>query len=236
MNLHTCLRLVAVVPVMLIPVTGTAHELWLEQVPGGMVLRYGHSHSSHDGEALISYGPDFVRAVDCVRDDGQVLGDVYSSASPLLIQRECAVLHVLTSSGFWTRTTQGLRNQPASQLSGVLRSWESMEGVKRIETWNESLTEPLSDALEICPRSDPFRLRPGDKIRLRVTLEGRPVQGATVAYDGEPRGVTDSDGTVNLRIRHGGPQSISASLERPRADGLADTTVHATALTFDLPE
>lgn len=222
--------------ITLIPAAGMAHELWLEPASGGMVLRYGHSHSSHDGEALIAYGPDFVKAVDCVQGDGRALDIVSSSTAPLLIQDECAVLHVLVSSGFWARTTRGLRNQPAAELDGVLRSWESFEGVKRIESWSEALAQPLSNALEVTPRHDPFRLRPGDKLRLQVTLEGRPVQGATVAYDGEPRGVTDSQGAVNIRIRHGGTQFVSAGLDAPRNDGRADTTIHATALMFVLPE
>ncbi|MEI2419422.1 DUF4198 domain-containing protein, partial [Arthrospira platensis SPKY2] len=128
-----------------------------------------------------------------------------------------------------------LLNQPAAELAGVLRSWESIEGVKWLGRWSEALAAPVSGALELSPLSDPFAVRPGAKLTLLVTLDGAPLPGATVTYDGEPRGVTDSRGQVNIRLRHTGLQVIGAGFEAPRHDGRADITIHATALQFELP-
>ena len=56
-----------------------------------------------------------------------------------------------------------------------------------------------------------------------------------VAYDGEPRGATDGEGRINLRVRHGGLQQVSASIETPLNDGKADTLIRGATLNFMLP-
>lgn len=220
---------------MLVAGPAAAHDLWLERDGEGFLLQYGHRHSGHEGNEIEPYAADMVLAVDCFGIDGQRRSAERSAESPVRITGSCDALHVLTSSGFWSRSTEGLRNQPASELSGVLRSWESIEGVKRLDAWSPALARPLTQALELTPERDPFALRPGDKLRLLITFEGKPRAGVTVAYDGEPRGITDSSGHINIRIRRPGEQAISASFQAPRSDGLADVTVHATALNFNTP-
>jgi hypothetical protein len=55
-----------------------------------------------------------------------------------------------------------------------------------------------------------------------------------VAYDGDVRGATAEDGSIALRLRHAGMQTISASFEAPLADGKADTVIRAATLNFEL--
>ena len=55
-----------------------------------------------------------------------------------------------------------------------------------------------------------------------------------MTYDGKPRGHTGADGTVNVRIKHGGQQLIQASTRTPHAGPEADEVVHTAALTFTL--
>ena len=228
-------RLVALTMLLLWTSPGTAHDLWLERDGDDLVLQYGHLHSAHAGEERLVYAPGMVRDVRCTDARGEPRDAPPGTTWPVRIAGPCAVLHVLVSSGFWSRTVQGLRNQPAAELDGVLRSWESIEGVKRLDSWSEALAAPVSGALELSPLRDPLVLRPGAKLPLLVTLDGAPLPGATVTYDGEPRGVTDSRGQVNIRLRHLGLQVIGAGYEAARDDGRADITIHATALQFELP-
>jgi hypothetical protein len=53
----------------------------------------------------------------------------------------------------------------------------------------------------------------------------------TLAYHGDPRGVTDAQGRVNIRIRHPGLQLVSGSFEEPGEP----VTVHATVLQLEVP-
>jgi hypothetical protein len=63
-----------------------------------------------------------------------------------------------------------------------------------------------------------------------VTLEGRPKAGVSVAYDGDTRGVTGANGLINLKVRHGGPQVIAASIQEPDPSGGPDLLRSATLL------
>lgn len=116
-----------------------------------------------------------------------------------------------------------------------IKSWLSYESVKRIDGWDAKLARPLTQGLEITPLDDPLRLHEGEKVRLVVTFEGRPIEGAAVAYDGKPRGATGADGRINIRIRHAGFQIIQASLTLPSAAPEADEVVHTANLNFELP-
>jgi nickel transport protein len=155
---------------------------------------------------------------------------------PLRVKGPCAALTVTVDSGYWAQTLTGLKHGGKDELSGVLHSWQALETVKRVDTWNEHLRRPLSTELELVFTEDPFGLSPGDKLRLVVRLRGESAKGVAVAYDGDTRGVSGDDGRINLRIRHRGPQLITASLAEPLAGNKADKRVHSTTLSFDLAE
>jgi nickel transport protein len=212
-----------------------AHDLWLEKEGGGHVLLQGHRSGAHAGAERVSYAPDFVQQALCADTQGRTKPLVVAAGYPAKIQGDCAALLVAASSGYWTKTAWETRNAPKTSISGVLKSWRSEDSVKRIDRWSAALAQPLGRGLEISPVDDPFRLGVGDKLRLRVTLEGRPRADVPVAYDGATRGATGEDGTVVLKIRHGGLQMIAASLETPLEDGKADTLIRATTLNFELP-
>jgi nickel transport protein len=211
-----------------------AHDLWIERTPEGLEVRYGHARSAHGGEALIPYEEGFVRRVDCVDEAGEPGASGWSGGIPARIPGGCACVFALTSTGFWSKTAEGTKNVSKKEARSPLKSWQSFESVKRIERWGEALARPFTRDLEITPLENPLLLEQGAKIHLLVTLEGRPVEGATVAYDGEPRGLTGKDGRANLKIRHGGFQMIQAGLTVPLGSEDADEIIHATNLNFEI--
>ncbi|MCK4511195.1 DUF4198 domain-containing protein, partial [bacterium] len=198
------------------------------------VLYYGHAHASHGGAEYIEYEPEDVLGVECFDSSGasRVLpvGDTY----PLRVRGECAACWFLISSGYWTKTPYGTRNLAKDEVEHVIESWRSLESVKRIDVWCESLRDPLTDGLEIVPLIDPLSLTPGEKLRLKITFEGDPVEGAVVAYGGKVRGLSDEDGLVNVRIKAAGFQSVSASIRIPIESDKADLEIHTGFLNFEL--
>jgi nickel transport protein len=211
-----------------------SHDLWIDHSGGTYVLSNGHKHSSHGGDQIIPYSADFVRQAQCFDQQGKVKTES-QGGSPFRLVADCAALTVTASSGYWSKTTTGTKNLPKDEAKQVVKSWLSHESVKRIDTWSPALAKPLTQELEIVPLDDPLRLSASDKLHLRVTLAGRPVSGATVTYDGEPRGATDADGNINVRLRHGGYQMIATSVTRPLASPKADEEVRAASLVFELP-
>lgn len=211
-----------------------AHEYWIEHDGDAYLLYQGHLYAAHAGEERVVYDPAIVQQAYCARGDGELARPPASATYPLRLKGACAAVFVQTSSGYWSQSLTGTKNKPKTEVSGVLRSWLSEESIKFIESWTPRLSRPLTEGLELVPLGDPRALTPGDKLRLLATWQGRPKAGVTVAYQGDPRGVTGADGTVNIRLRQGGTQVIAGSFEEPFNDAKADKIVRATILQFQL--
>lgn len=213
-----------------------AHDLWLEKSGKHLTLYQGHRHSAHAGADTLDYGPSFVSSATCLDARGNKRPLAVVGTAPWTASGDCAALSLEISSGYWSKTPWETRNVPKTEAPGAIRSWLSKDSLKRIEQWAAPFAQPLGDGLEIVPTHDPFALKPGDKLVVRVFLAGRPQANVLVAYHGEARGTTDPDGRIAIRLRHGGVQLISASVERPLADGKADVEIRAATLQFDLPQ
>jgi nickel transport protein len=212
-----------------------AHDLWIERDKNLHTLVYGHERSAHAGEKTLRYVPEHVRQGACYDARGPALRVELTQTYPVSFKGDCAASWFLVSSGYWTKTPYGTRNLPKNEAGPAIDSWLSTEGVKRIDSWSPGLSGALTQALEFSALENPLSLKTGDKLRLRAWYQGRPVAGVTVAYFGKPRGVTDSDGRVNIRLNQPGFQLIQGSLELPLNDGKADKAIHSTTLHFDLP-
>ncbi len=213
-----------------------AHDYWLEHDGADYLLFRGHRYAEHAGAEVVPYDPTIVREVVCVEAAGSLRRAASATEYPTRITGPCAAVLVRADSGRWSQTLTGTKNQAPQELFGVLRSWRALESVKLLERWTRDLARPLADGLELVSETDPFALRPGRKLRLLVVLEGKPQTGVAVAYDGVARGVTGKDGRINVRVRHGGLQRITASIDEPAADGHTDKLVRSTALFLTLPE
>jgi uncharacterized GH25 family protein len=215
--------------------TAAAHDLWVEPSGGAYIVRYGHHPQvSHEGARDIAYAPSILKSVNCTDAAGGPGTTQVGTTAPVEISGNCAVLYVLTSSGYWSKTPAGTKNLKKTEASSPLGSWQSFESVKHISQWGPGAAKPLGAPLEIVPAANPLSLQDGDKLGLRVLAKGQPVANAVVTYDGKPRGETDADGAINIRVRHGGLQLIQASTRTPHAGPEADEVVHTTALTFAL--
>lgn len=213
----------------------SAHDLWIEPEAGGYRVLYGHHpRVSHEGARELPYAADTVKSVVCLDAAGARRPATVGSSSPVRIEGDCAVLYVLTSSGYWTKTTAGTRNLRKTEAASPLAAWQSFESVKHLAAWGSAAAGPVGAPLEIVPEQDPLALRDGDKLGVRVLADGKPVAGAVVSYDGKTRGETGPDGRVNVRVRHGGLQLIQAAVRTPHPGPEADEVVHTTALTFAL--
>ena len=211
-----------------------AHDLWLEKDGKRLTLYQGHRHSGHAGAETVAYGNSFVTASRCIDERGNALPLVVAGTSPWTASGDCAALRLDISSGYWSKTPWETKNVPQTEAPGAIKSWLSKDHLKRLDRWSPAFVQPLGNGLEILPVSDPFALKPGDKLVVIVVKDGKPVAGASVAYHGNPRGETDADGRIAIRLRHGGVQLIATSLELPLKDGKADTEILAATLQFDL--
>lgn len=228
-------RIALIVSAAALATASHAHDYWFERSGEDYLLHRGHRVSQHQGEKEVPFDPEIVTGAYCLRpNDADPSPAAVSGNYPLRVEGPCVAVVVTADSGYWSQTLTGTRNLGKDELSAVLRSWQALESVKRVEAWSERLRDPLSTGLELVFTGNPFTLAVGDKLRLTAVIRGKPAQGVTVAYHGDPRGVTGDDGRVNVRIRHKGLQLITASLEEPLDSEKADKRVRSTILMLDV--
>jgi nickel transport protein len=213
-----------------------AHDLWVETEGTTHTLRYGHERSRHAGERTLVYPSDFVKAARCFGADGREAPAKLEAAHPARLVGRCAATLFIAGSGYWTKTPYGTENRPKTEAGPAIDSWESFDAVKTIVAWSPAFARPLDEGLELVPAANPLALKAGDKLTVGVYWQGRPRAGVAVAYHGNARGVSDTDGRINIRLREAGFQLLQASVDEPPRDpAKADRAVFAANLGFTLP-
>jgi len=215
-----------------------AHDLWLEKKNNRFLLYYGHKYYNHHNnhQKLIQYDPNNVQSVLCVSSDGKVQQlNFDKSKYPVRIEDgRCAIIYVIFSSGYWSKTPYGDVNKPKNEVDMVVDSWLSIEAVKRIEKWNKNLEKSFIDGLEVIPLNDPLKLKKGDKLRLKVLYKNKPIKGVPVYYNGKFRGTTDELGNINIRIKSDGLQIVETVYRQDINSEKADKIIYKTNLNFEL--
>ena len=207
-----------------------AHDLWIEKEGADYILFQGHRYAEHPGEEVIPYPPSAVKAWACINEQGSYPLSSHTPVYPTRVSGECGTVHVTFSTGYWTKTPWETRNIAKAGLTGVVKSWYSQESLKFIQRWIGAA--PLGTGLEITPTTNPLLLKPGDKLVVLITNDGKPIAGVPVAYRGDTRGVSGIDGTIAIRLRQSGMQLLEASLEIPLTDGKADVAIHVATSQF----
>lgn len=212
-----------------------AHDLWIERDGDLQTLYYGHARSAHAGERIMTYPAEHIREALCVDATGQAVKGKVERIYPATLRGACAASWFQLSSGYWSKTPYGTKNVPKSEAGAVIESWLSVESIKRMDRWGSGMARPISQSLELVAVENPLSLKVGEKARLRAYYQGKPAANVTVAYFGKPRGLTDTEGYVNIRLGNPGLQLVEAGLELPLNDGKADKTILSSSLQFELP-
>jgi uncharacterized GH25 family protein len=215
---------------LLVPVLARAHDLRVERDGGDLVLRYGH-----DAESL-TLDASRVKSMRCVQPGGATELRDRAGVAPkeLRVTARCDVLSASFDGGFWSLTPDGEKPVPRSQAPGAVKSWASRQYAKWVDRRSAQAAKVVGDELEIVPAQDLSRVRNGDKIALRVLLEGKPVAGALVSVGHKAIGETDSAGEVRLRVRGKDRETIGAVLRRKLSSADADTLVLEASLSFEV--
>ena len=196
--------------IMMTAATLTAHDYWID---ASGVLQRGHlepeaGEHAHKDEALRQYPAERY----CRRDGavGEVQGPFGVSEH---VTAGCDSVMVVLHLGSYAKTPYGIVAAAEANPSMVIKSWESIESVKRLNRLSDF--SPMGKGFELSFSRDPSGLEAGEKMRILATFDGTPKAGAVVAYEGRVVGTTDEAGRINVRIRHAGLQLIRATLREP---------------------
>ncbi|WP_295638657.1 DUF4198 domain-containing protein [Novosphingobium sp.] len=105
------------------------------------------------------------------------------------------------------------------------------------------VTRPIGQTLEIVPARNPYALKPGEPLRLRIWFHGAPLPGASVVLERLGEGAThgtpvvsDSHGDVVFLIDRGGQWKANVVWSYPITDPRADYETIFCSMTFGGPD
>lgn len=206
-----------------------SHELWIERVDGEYVLLYGHLKPMGGEKERLEYKPEQVISFECLDTEGKKIRSTMLAGYPARLKGNCSLVEAKFSSGYWTKTPEGLKNLPKENVKNPIESWYSVEIVRRIDTWTKA---PLTHDLEIALLENPSSLKVGQKFTVVVYYRGKPLKDATIYHNGRIVGSTDEEGRINLRLRERGLQLIGTTLKEK--DIKADYILKTFYLIFEV--
>ncbi len=166
----------------------SAHDAWL--TPDGR-FHYGHLHPEQGEAKELAYDAAKLKQ-SCLVPEGAA----------------CLALYAELDSGTWAKTYDGTKPGGRTAHPEALKTWHSVESV----TYLKTLSAPLpAQGFTLRIEGEP---RVGERLRIITELNGKPLANIPVAYFGEVRGMSAEDGHVNIRLRQGGLQQITATLRQ----------------------
>jgi nickel transport protein len=211
----------------------SAHDFWIDQKGKEFLLIYGHGTQREDF--------DFSK-VKMVKAFGPGGGEIEvrreKKEKALLLQpvEPPSWIFVEIDNGYWSKTIYGWKNLPKRKASRVVEANRSLFYSKALMTWTDALQSPISIAqLDVVFLKNPFELKPGDQLPIKVFYSGKPIAGVEVeGRDHEVVSTTDKEGMARIRISKG-RQLISVSHKEPiRDDPDADYLSLTATLTFEV--
>jgi uncharacterized GH25 family protein len=178
-----------------------AHDLWLEPDPAGVRAVYGHAGEGGGADRYRLFevdarspGAKAVSLLDAARPGGDTMPPL---ALPPVAQG-ARVVAARYDGGFWSKTPTGSRNTNRLNLPEAQESRWSLKFAKLVLPGAGEPAGAVGHRLEIVPLADPYRLKAGEALKVRVELDGKPLPGASLSV-GEPKSEqsakVETDGT-----------------------------------------
>ena len=206
-----------------------AHEYWIDD---SGVLQRGHPNASasehaHKDDAVRQYPSQRY----CRRNGSIEMKEGMFGVSDR-VTAGCDSVLIVMHLGNYAKTPYGIVDAEKANPSMVIKSWESIESIKRLNTLTDFT--PLGKGFELSFSRDPSTLEDGDKMRILATFDGTPKAGAVVAYDSRVVGTTDEKGHINIRIRHKGLQLIRATYRLPLSNAAVGERLYNATLNLEV--
>jgi nickel transport protein len=210
----------------------SAHDYWIEKKGEGYAVVYGH------GDQRMEYDPANVKKVTVYDAAGKPMEfrkEVQGKVLAIRPAGPASVIVVDLDSGYWSKTIYGWKNLPKRKASRVVESVRSYHYSKSVVAWGAVAGRPVEGMkLDIVPQKNPFDLRAGEALPVKVLYGGKPLPGADVEGDHEKVAATDKDGLAKVPVKKG-RQLITVERKEPLSgDPDADSISVTTTLTFEV--
>ncbi|HEV7319560.1 MAG TPA: DUF4198 domain-containing protein [Ensifer sp.] len=213
-----------------------SHGAWVAERWGTLAVIYGH------GPADEAYDPAKVKSVSAVGEDGKALPVTIEAADGhalLKPEGEPALVALEFDNGYWSEGADGKWvNKPKNEVPGAKQASHSIKYSIALVHAHGDLPAFPAQPLQIVPLDNPIGLKPGEKFRIRLLLDGKPLEGKeiTLDYAGMPELVsekTNANGEAEVTLRNAGMNILAVSHAIPlEGDAAADKKGLTATLTF----
>ena len=178
-----------------------AHDVWITTVQEGAALRAIVHHGHPDDRKMPERDKLFeFNAIGSRRHQQSLLSGItraVQNGMPVLMtepltmaEMDSLMVVARYDNGYWVKTSHGHRNTSKLHVPDAEDSLSSMKYAKAlIEIGSESSAlyeKAVGHRFELIPLSNPFSLKPGDALKIRVQFDGKPLAGVSVEIgDGE---------------------------------------------------
>jgi cobalt/nickel transport system permease protein len=222
-----------VILIAVLPTLVFAHDFWIEKKGNEFMVVYGH------GSQRLEFEPSkikTIKAFDLKGKEVEVNKEKRGTGIALKTVESPSLFFVEIDDGYWSKTIYGWKNLPKTKASRVVESFRSFYYSKALLSWGEAVQRPLSDArLDILPIENPFELKEGNLLPIRVLYQGKPISDLEVeGGDHKKISTTDKEGVAKLKISKG-HQVFSVNYKEPiKNDPDADSLRITSTLTFEV--
>ena len=213
-----------------------SHGAWIGERWGTLAVIYGH------GPADEAYDPAKVKSVSALGEDGKVLPVTIVPADNhalLKLDGDPAIVALEFDNGYWSEGADGKWvNKPKNEVPGAKQASHSVKYSIGLVHAHGELPDFPAQPLQIVPLDNPIGLKPGERFRVRLLLDGEPLEGKeiTLDYAGLPELVsekTDANGEAEVTLRNAGVNILAVSHAIPlEANAAADKKGLTATLTF----
>lgn len=220
-----------------------AHSVWLQpDKEGKLVIENGDA-----GEPSDPYDPERITQSWAVDKDGKpapVAVERAEKSAALKPHPTVAITAALFDNKYWAKGPDGKwNNGPKGTVANPTIAGPSYKYPKAILLQTAGYAKPLGLGLEIVPLSDPFTLKPGDKLTVQVLLQGKPLAGADVVedlyihHDAKPKKVkTDAEGKAVLVVAKRPQAGIEVSHFAKQEGSSVEGTFYNASLVFPVKQ
>lgn len=210
-----------------------AHDFLIEPKGDDFMVVFGHGMQREEFEVS---KVKQVKAVGLQGKEIPVQREKKEKGLMLKINGRPSVIVASIDNGYWSKTIYGWKELPKRKASRVVEAIRSLFFSKTILSWNDAIPAASMDAdLDIIPLNNPFEVKAGESLSLKVLLRGQPLPGAEVIGGEHAKlGKTGKDGLVKVPLMRGQNLVTVEHKERIKDDPDADVLSLTATLTFEV--
>lgn len=195
MNIYRTIGKAVIICTTVAATASWAHTAWLEPDSKG-AHHYQVRFGGHAGK-LEPLEPEKVKSIAVYNAAGDRLDFSRADAQAeigLVLPAEAAWVAMHYDNGIWSKNPMGESiNRPLGQVPGASNGTRAVKYHKTILQWNNALTQPLGQAMEVVPLEGRQPVA-GKPFKVKVLIDGKPAEGVALG-----RGEKGELATTNAR-------------------------------------